>query len=431
MSRSGLIPVFYPQRDDRRRFRNEVWMSLAGLLAVVALLTRQVSLLVAPLLFLTVFAVALLWKRNAFQGVTYRRIFSPQRAFVGEVVEFTIEIDNRKWLPLGWLCVNDLIPEGLTLLNEEGHFFSETSLNDLYEVFALRWHERLRRRYQIQCHTRGYFRLGPAHFVSGDIFGIFRTEARDLHPDWLIVYPKVYPLEALGLPATDPLGDFKYPQRIFEDPLRTVGVRDYKPGDSLRRVHWKATARRQRLQSRIYEPAASPKLVLFLNIATLDQPWRGTIPEVLERLISVTASLANYAIEERYAVGVIVNSSVPNSSHSIKVPPGRSPQQLTRILEALAATTPVATSSIETLLTEESPRLPLGATLVLVTAAVNESLGATLIHLSRAGRRIVLITLAPSLPDPLLYQRLRVYHLPADRLAFESMALADEEGSGR
>jgi len=422
--RGTLVRISYPQRNYRRRMFNDLWVLLAVLFATAALVSRQETLLVAPLLFLTVLAVARLWERNVFRGVTYRRVLSPRRAFVGETVELTVEVDNHKVLPLSWLCVTDLLPEGLTL---EGAS-AGPGANVLYEVFALRWYERLRKRYRIRCHTRGYFRLGPAHFVSGDVFGIFKVQARDPHADWLIVYPNVHPIEAFGLPATDPFGDFKARQRLLEDPLRTIGVRDHQHGDGLRRIHWKATARRQRLQSRLYEPAASHNLVLFLNIATLDLPWLGTIPETLERLVSVTASLANYAIEQRYTVGVVVNSSVPNSKQHIKVPPGRSPRQLTRILEALAAVTPVAPFSIERLLAMESPRLPQGSTLVLVTAAVSRSLAATLLHLSQAGRRVVLVTFAPSLPDPLLYQHVLAYHLPADSLALRPMAPVVEEG---
>ena len=421
-----------PELRRRTRMFNELWVTLAIVFAGIGIVTRQQTLLIAPLLFLTVFAVAQIWERSVFRSVAYRRVLSPRRAFIGETVELTVEIENRKLLPLGWLCVLDHVPAGLTLSAAAPDASTQVSPHELYDVFALRWYERLRKRYHLQCYERGYFRLGPARFVSGDIFGVYQAHAYSRRVDWLIVYPNVYPIEELGLPATDPFGDHKAKQRIFEDPLRTIGVRDYQHDDDFRRIHWKATARRQDLQAKVYESTSSHNVVLFLNIAVLDQPWLGTVPEVLERLISVTASLAKYAIEKRYLVGVEVNASVPNSKQNIKVPPGRSPKQLTRILEALAAVTPIATSSIEHLLTVESPKLPQGSTLVLVTAMVSEPLAATLLHLSQAGRRVVLITLAESLPDELLYERLLVYHLASDELAFYPMTPSvTEEVEGR
>ena len=78
------------------------------------------------------------------------------------------------------------------------------------------------------------------------------------------------------------------------------------------------------------------------------------------------SSISAYAAARRYVVGLVANGSVPRSDQPIKVAPGRSPQQLSRVLEALAVVTPVATQSISQLLTRESPRLPWGATLAEV-----------------------------------------------------------------
>ena len=424
---AAVETVHRPDQPNRRRMFNELWIVLATILTVVGIALRQASLLIAPLLFLAIYGVAYLWRRSTYRGVSYRRHFSPQRAFAGETIELTVELENRKALPLSWLCLTDVLPEGVTLLDDGKGSTDEITPNALYDVFALRWYERLRQRYRIQCDQRGYYRFGPAHFISGDVFGISKIEGQALRPDWLIVYPRVYPVEELGLPSKDPFGDLKAREVIFEDPLRIVGVREHQPGDGFRRVHWKASARHQHLLSKVYEPATSHKLAIFLNVSTFEQPWRGTIPELLERLISVTASLANFGIEHRYAVGVIANSSVPNSSHHIKVPPGRSPQQMTRILEALAAVTPIAPASIERLLMEESPKLSRGATLVLVTAVLTDGLSATLLHLARAGRQIVLIVLGDAPPNPVLERHAIVYRVAPDRLAFQRQTAATEE----
>jgi uncharacterized protein (DUF58 family) len=199
---------------------------------------------------------------------------------------------------------------------------------------------------------------------------------------------------------------------MFEDPARTIGVREHQPEDGFRRIHWKATARKQELQAKIYEPTTSFTLMVFVNVATFDKYWFGTIPELLERCITVSASVSHFAAERRYVVGLIANGCVPRSDQPIKVLPGRDPQQLTRILEALAAVTPVATQDISELLTRESPRLPWGATLVVVTANVNDQLNNTLLRLYAAGRRLVLISLAPECPDPFVSEQILTYHLP-------------------
>jgi len=158
--------------------------------------------------------------------------------------------------------------------------------------------------------------------------------------------------------------------------------------------------------------------------------WQGIKPLLLEQTISVAASIANYAFEQRYEVGVVANGCIPHSDQSIKVLPSRRPDQLARVMEALAAVTSFATSSIEALLLAESPRLPWGSTLVVVTAVITDDLLDALLRLHDAGRRLVLV----SVEEEPLTQELPpavergTYHLPVSRFAGDDRFLgsADE-----
>lgn len=400
------------QPDDLAMF-NEAWVALAILCLLIGVISRQGGLSLIGVLLLTTLSVAWLWNRWALRRVFYARRLTPRRAFIGETVQLTLTVENRKLLPLGWLVVEDEFPDNLRLADRESDLHPLSSGRQvLKNTLSLRWYERVHLHYRIKCEERGFFQLGPARITGGDMLGLFRQ--RYLFPDvnWLIVYPHVWPIEQLGLPPKNPFGETRSRERIFEDPARTVGVRDHHAGDEFRRIHWKATARRQQLQAKVYEPSSSFTLMVFLNVATLEHHWMGTIPDLLERCISVAASVCSYALDHKWPTGLIANGAVPRSDQPIKVPPGRSPQQLTRILEALAAVRPVATMEIEQLLTRTSPRLPWGATLVVITGIVTPELGNTLLRLHQAGRRLVLISLAQTPPDPLIGEQILTYHLP-------------------
>ena len=200
-------------------------------------------------------------------------------------------------------------------------------------------------------------------------------------------------------------------ESLFEDPLRTAGIRRWQAADGFRRVHWKATARHQQMLSRLYEPSEEPQVLIFLNVATLPRYWQGVIPELLERAISVAGSLAALCVEMRLPAGLIANGFLPGSDQALRLLPGRSPHQLVRILELLAAVTPFASRPLEELLLIEAPRLPWGATLLVVTAVAHEGLLVALAELAGAGRRVVLFTLAEEPPARRLPGVL-VYHLP-------------------
>jgi hypothetical protein len=94
----------------------------------------------------------------------------------------------------------------------------------------------------------------------------------------------------------------------------------------------------------------------------------------------------------------------------LKVLPSRNPNQLTRVLEALAAVSAVPTVSIEALLNKESAHLPWGATLLVIAAVVTEELLAVMTRLQAAGRRMVLVCLEDT-PLPFAAPQIMVHRL--------------------
>jgi len=366
---------------------------------------------VLPIFLLLTIVAGRWWSDRALRDVTYRRRIARKRAFPGETVDVEVLVENAKLLPVPWLRVEDEWPLDVPLTDSQvlGPSYKR-DMGNLTHVFALRWYERIRRQYTLLADKRGVYGLGPTRLHSGDVFGLFQTERVIEEQDFLIVYPRIFALAELGLPSKEPFGDTRARHHLFEDPSRTMGARDFYPGDSFRHVHWPATARRQQLQARVYEPTTTLTAVICLNVATFPRPWEGILPELFERAIVVAASLAAHAVESRYSVGLVSNGAVPRSDRPIRVKPGRSPDQLTRILELLAAITGYVTAPMGRFLLRSSPALPWGATLVVVTPIVTDELLASIIQLRSAGRRIVLVSLDKEAP-PELYGVV-THHLP-------------------
>ncbi|HEY66757.1 MAG: DUF58 domain-containing protein [Chloroflexi bacterium] len=403
--------------DERRTQFSPAWFEMAALLVAIGLIVHQRGLLALAACLLTVIPIAWWWKRLSLRRVEYERCFDKQRAFPGETLEMTVRITNRKLLPLTWLEVSDEMPIALPLVQGALMPTHIPQIGTLDNVLSLRWYERVSRRYELECTARGIYTLGPVHLKSGDIFTLFESHESRKNHDRLVVYPRIWPLADLGLPSKELFGERKAHRRLLEDPLRTIGIRDYRPEDGLRRIHWKATAHRGELQVRVCEPTTTLSLVILLNVCTFEHHWQGVIPELLERTISVAGSIATWAVGQKYKVGLVANGCMPLSDQPIRVPPGRSPGQLAAILEALAAVTSFATLSIQELLRRESPRLPWGATLVVVTAIVTDELAAAILRLRRAGRRMALVSLADEPPPQL--DGVATYHLPSSTPAFQ------------
>ncbi len=360
----------------------------------------QVYLLAAFAAMLAVISgLARWWQGRALLGVTYKRFPYYRRGFPGEKVQLRLEAENHKFLPLSWLFVKDPWPWAVGPEDEE--LLSPTHIEDraeLINLFSLRWYERTRRVYTLLFRKRGVYTLGPARLESGDLFGIFEQVDASGPVDYLTVFPKPLPLEAMNLPADDPFGDRRSQRRLYEDTTQPMGMRDYHPEDDFRHVHWPATAHTGQLQVKVYQPTSARVMVVCLNVSTFEYYWQGVDPPLLEHMVSATASLVQRALADGYRVGLLSNGCLAHADQPFQVPPGRSPQQLSQLLEALAGVTPFVTATFESVLTKHAPQLPYGARLFILTAITTPKLNATLLRIRQHGRRVNLLSFSPQPP---------------------------------
>ncbi|MGA7732829.1 MAG: DUF58 domain-containing protein [Chloroflexia bacterium] len=366
-----------------------VW-GAAGLLVLGALFFNQAIFGLGLVLSAALF-VAWGWARWCISNLSVERKFSHTRAFWGEEVTMDHVFVNNKPLPLPWLAVEDHYPTTLKLVSPTATYASLPRMMGFNAAFSLGWYERVTRHYRFLCAARGEHEFGPLDIQSGDIFGLFRRTAYVKTHATLLVYPRYVPVEQLGIPARQPFGDYKSAQNIVTDPLRLRAVREYAYGDNPRHIHWKATARRGTLQTRLFEPSATPQLHIFLNQDTFVHMFEGLDPQTLELAITVAASVANYALEEGWMVGLQVNAFAANSDRQAKIPPSRDAGQLTRILETLARIKGWSGLPMEALIRAQRYTFPRGATLVVVTGVVTGDLLDVLLSLRRAGHPVTLI----------------------------------------
>ncbi len=331
------------------------------------------------------------WASRLFDRVTLRRQLAERRVFHSEPVGFTVELENRKLLPLPWFEWRLALGEHIAVTGERLAANAVPGLHYLVRRGAAGWYSVQRWQFTLSAARRGYHPVGPASIRSSDLMGAWPSRNEDDDIDHLVVYPRVYRLPELGLPAERPFGDIRGGERIFEDPLRVAGLREYRPGDPLRRIDWKATARSSELRSRVYEPSATRQVYVLLNVDTLEHAWEGYISDELERLVSVAASVITWAAGARYAVGLLANGAYPDADRPIRLPPSRARDQHARLLEALAVIQPLTLGDLAGAVRRESGRLERGSTIVAVAALVPQPLAEALERLRSEGHRVHLV----------------------------------------
>ena len=380
------------------------WFPLALIIFIVALLLDM------PIVTLIIFSIVLIywtarwWSNKAFDNIEYTRNFHYTGAFPGEEVAVKIEVENNKILPVSWQRAVGPVDEEKLISSHLPH------MGNLHNVYSLRWFEKVKRSYQLKFRARGAYPIGPTKLETGDLFGIFSKEKTLKNIEYLTVFPSLIPLEDLNLPPDDPFGDRKSRKKIFEDPSFPMGIRDYRPRDSFRQVHWPATARTGELKVKVFQPTSAQVLMACMNVSTFPSIWEGYYPELFEYVLSATASILDIGMKDGYQIGLISNGMIANSSRGSRISPGSSPRHLSNLFGALAGVTPFIVGPFERFLMSEMPKIPYGATLVVLTAIIKPELVETLLRIRQHGRRIVLFSFAEELPPEI--EGIHTVHLP-------------------
>jgi len=379
---------------------------LLAVLAGAAWLGQTLVVILIGLMLATA-AVSRGWSRLSLNRVGFQRRLEEDRAFPGEEVGLTVRLENRKPLPLIWVEAADEMPQGLAPEGLELSPGERSGRGRLVVCAPLFWYQRATWRYRLKCRRRGYYAIGPARLTSGDVFGLFPRRLTSPQVDHLVVYPRLYDLADLGLPSRYPLGEARAASRLFQDPTRTIGLRQYTPEAPFKYIHWKASARHQSLQVKVFEPTTTLRVALFLDadgFAGLAAP-SGEVH--FELAVSLIASLADHLIGQRHPVGLFTNAASADRPGSLSLRPGSGPEQLMLILEALAKLGPSASQPFVDFLDINRADLPWGATLGLVSAGLSEALLGRLEGLERAGFRVVAyqVGTGPLPPGPIRCQR--------------------------
>ena len=335
-----------------------MWFGYAAGVLVLAAFLRTPILALLGLAIAVIGLILRLWWDHALDKLNYRRSFSETRAFWGDTVSVELTAENAKPLPISRLDVTEIVGNQVSI---PGHDLGRSvdASGRLFEtLFSLGMYERVTHRLTLECNTRGWHRFGPVTLMAHDPFGMVARSTTIEGREGVLVYPRMVPMTELVVPARQPLGDMKPATPLVEDPMRMSGVRPYVPGDSPRRIHWRASARTGELQTRVFEPSASPVAAIFLDTITFSHLWEGQNSARLELLVVVAASISRQLLEGRHQVGLFANAPIPNVSRTIRLSPGRRPGQLTRILEDLARLQPAFGDKIGTMISEEIVRLP-------------------------------------------------------------------------
>lgn len=374
---------------DRRR--NALYLIVVVSL-LAGLITGRTFFFNVSYAFIALLVFAFFWAWSGANWLRLSRQTRARRAQVGRYMEERFTVRNTSFLPKLWLEIYDhsTLP---------GHRASHV-VSNLKPRAGASWLVRT------LCVQRGEFELGPLRIVTGDPFGLFETERKISATSRLVVYPSTVDIPEFALPIGILPGGDALRRRTHHITSNAAGVRDYVPGDSFSRIHWRTTARRDRLIVKEFEldPLAdiwilmdAERTVHFGDFSPTAadaemMPWElektdlSIPPTTEEYAVAATASLARHFIQKDRSVGFVTYGQ---RREMIQV--DRGARQLTKVLETLAVVRARGTISLEQMLTLEGEQFTRGTTAIVITPSTRDGWVTAAHRLVRRGLRVIAV----------------------------------------
>ncbi len=373
--------------------RNGVYLLLI-LCLLAGLFTGRTFFFNIAYLFTGLMALAYVWAWLAVRWIGISRRTRTRRAQVGRTVSETFTVRNLSIIPKLWLEVRDQsnLPN-----HRASHIVAWMGGRKTY-----RWNV------ETVCIARGQYRLGPISVISGDPFGFYISPRLIAATSSLIVYPQTVPIDKFELPAGLLSGGEAQRQRSHNVTTNAAGVRDYAYGDSFNRIHWRSTARKDKLVVKEFEIDPLVDIWIFPDFSAgalieteglqrtepngyilPSQP--GIPPSTEEYTVVVAASLAEYFVNLERAVG-FASYAPSREVHQ----PERGKRQITHIFETLAVARSLSSYSLAQMLRLETPYLTRGTTLILITSSLDPQWVTEAEIMSRRGMRPMCVFIDPA-----------------------------------
>lgn len=307
-------------------------------------------------------------KRKIFQFLN----FSNQELIAGDQLTLDITSSNNSIFPVSHAKISCKIYNnefGMTLPTEN-IFFNPFQIVNSQESFVIK--------------TRGIFSNAELITEVSDPLRLFKKTIKMEKSLELIVYPKIYDLSYFYMPITGFQGTSKIVKSGQEDYSSLKKVRPYIHGDSVKRIHWKLSSKRDDFFVKEYDATSSTKVNIFMN-AHLEDYIRDQERTIEDNVVEITASVAKYALNHN------VETTLQYQGYQNVKIEARDMASFPELLKDMVTFSPKGDLAFSELISQASKRFDYGSFIVLVTPKIDQGIMNVLNGLSRRAFKISLI----------------------------------------
>lgn len=262
---------------------------------------------------------SLYWTRMLAMKLRFTREMRFGWAQVGDRLEERFTLTNPGWLPALWVEV-----------------IYQSNMPDYQpgRVVQVGGSSEYTWRTEGLCTRRGLFSLGPVTIRTGDPFGFFCTQMEFSGETTILVTPPVVSLPEVKIARGGRAGEGQARAYAPEPTVSAAGVRGYRPGDTLRHIHWPTSARKGSYFVRLFDNAPANDWFILLDLDANVQEGEGFY-STEEHSVILAASICDLGLRSGHAVGLGINGE----PFSFQLP-GFGEAQRQNMLRSLALASP-------------------------------------------------------------------------------------------
>lgn len=254
------------------------------------------SMVFLLLLVLTALALQVRIAGKSFEKLSAD--YSADRNVVNPEERFTVELSvrNHGRRRISYLKAEVFFDRGFCLCGKNGEICGDAERGGTLfsESVRLKGGQTVRIPIPVQVKERGRYVLPHPELAVGDFLGVRERKMTLSGYRELIVAPGELPSAEI-LPALGGfLGELSVSRFLFEDPLMTVGIREYTGQEPMKKISWAQSARRGTWMVKEYDHTAEPTVCVLLDMDTAVLPW-----EISELCFSAARTVCSFLEEQR------------------------------------------------------------------------------------------------------------------------------------
>ncbi len=307
-----------------------------------------------------------------------------------EQLDLILRFRNRSRLFLPYLRYQMTLPEGFKLVdpNERGSSSGRHTVWHTGGVAAstvwLGPRQRLERHIPMTAPGRGRYPLHELTVYGGDFLGMKESIRGTYLYREVVVYPKAAKLDSLDDAFGGFLGDLSVHRFLFEDPVLTLGYREYTGREPMKSISWTQSARSGQLMVKNYDHTTEPSVSVILNA---DGEDASEVERCFELARAVCARLEKKGAKYDFSMNVTMAGSM---QADCAVPEGMGQRHFYGVLECLGRATNHVRSNVEKLV---QGRLQVTAThgFIIITPERDEHAQRAIRMASRSGAAVLVL----------------------------------------